>query len=209
MKHFLMTILLALLAVSAVAQSQSRVFIEDFELSPDSSIVVPVILANVERTRGVQFYITLPEGLMMEDFQLTKYSLDYRMTLSCPYSQKNGCYMVFIYPSTGSMFPPDTVAVMTFEFKASPTFEGGIMPIWKCRGSTVNNSTIIYQNDTTLVTVPTSSLIGIPMDNQPLKDQFFNLMGQPIDSPVSAPVAIQVTTLPNGERSTRKVAISY
>lgn len=204
-----MTILAVLVAVSAVAQSPSRVYIEDFEIAPDSSIVVPVILANVERTRGVQFYITLPEGLSMIDRELTDYSLEYKMTLSSPYSEKNKCYMVFIYPSAGNMFPPDTMAVMTIEFQASSTFRGGLMPLWKCRGSTLNNTSIVYQNDTTIVTVPTASLIGVPIDQQPTEDQYFNLMGQPIDSPQCAPVAIQVITAPNGQRSCRKVAVTH
>ena len=204
-----MTRLLALVALSSVAQSETRIYIEDFEICPDSSVVVPVILANVERTRGFQFYITLPEGLTKVREELTEYSLENKMTLSCPYSEKNNCYMVFIYPSAGNMFPPDTMEVMTFTFKAESTFRGGIIRLWKCRGSTRNNTTIIYQDDTTTVTVPTASLIGIPVDKKPGKDEFFNLMGQPIDSPVSAPIAIQVTTLPNGQRSSRKVAVTH
>ncbi len=196
------------MAFSADAQSQTRVYIEDFEICPDSSVVVPVILANVERTRGLQFYLTLPEGLTKVREELTEYSLDNKMTLSCPYSEKNACHMVFIYPSNGNMYPPDTMEVMTFTFKAESTFKGGFIRLWKCRGSTRNNTTIIYQDDTTTVTVPSASLIGVPMDKKPSKDEFFNLMGQPIESPVSAPIAIQVTTLPNGQRSSRKVAVT-
>ena len=202
-----MTILVASMAIGAVAQSKSRVYIEDFEITPDSSIVVPVMLANVENTRGVQYYITLPEGLSLEGEELTDYSLGFDMLFSCTYSKKNNCYMVFIYPSSSVMFPPDTMAVMMLEFHASPTFKGGIMPVWKCRGSTIENKTIVYEGDTTIVTVPTASLIGIPVDQQPTEDQYFNLMGLPISSPECAPVAIQVMTAPNGQRSSRKVAM--
>lgn len=209
MKHILMTILVLLVAANAVSQSRSRVYIEDFEITPDSSIVVPVILANVEPTRGVQYYVTLPEGLSLVDEQLTDYSLEYDMAVSCTYSNKNSCYMIFVYPPTTILFPPDTMAVMTLEFKAAPDFKGGLLPVWKCRGATADNRSIVYQNDTTIVTVPTASLIGIPMDQKSDDDQYFNLMGQPIDSPDCAPVAIQVITTPNGQRSSRKVSVAH
>jgi hypothetical protein len=62
--------------------------------------------------------------------------------------------------------------------------------------------------DTTMVTVPTASLIGIPYD-MPVQDQYFNLLGQPVSSPDSVPVAIQVTTGPNGERTSRKEAVGH
>ena len=209
MKHFLIIILVALMAVGAKAQSASRIYIEDFEITPDSTIIVPVIMANVENTRGFQYYITLPEGLELEDQQLTDYSNQYKMTLSCRYSTTSSCYMIFVYPMTSILFPPDTMEVMTLEFYASPDFKGGLMPVWKCRGATADNTAIIYQGDTTMVSVPSASLIGIPMDQQPVKDQFFNLMGQPIDSPECAPVAIEVMTVPNGQRSSRKVAVTH
>lgn len=209
MKHFLMTILATLLSVNAVAQSLSRIYIEDFEIFPDSSVTVPVMLANVERTRGLQFYLTLPEGLQLGQSELTQYSIDSKMILTCRYSEKNACYMIFIYPSVSNMYPPDTLAVMNMEFQASSDFKGGDMLVWKCRGSTANNRAIVYQDDTTTVTVPTASLIGIPMDKQQLREQYFNLQGQPIDSPLVTTVAIQVTTLPNGQRYSRKVAVAH
>ena len=65
------------------------------------------------------------------------------------------------------------------------------------------------EGDTTTVTVPQASLIGIPVDGQPVKDQYFNLMGQPITSPDVVPVAIQVTTLADGGHTSRKVAAGH
>jgi hypothetical protein len=93
--------------------------------------------------------------------------------------------------------------------KAAPDFKGGLLPVWKCRGATIDNRGIVYQNDTAIVTVPTASLIGVPMDQKSDDDKFFNLMGQPIDSPECAPVAIQVITAPNGQRSSRKVTVVH
>lgn len=209
MKHYLLTLLAALMAMSAIAQSNSRIYIEDFEIVPDSSIVVPLILANVEESRGVQFYLTLPQGLSLGELQLTDYSLEYNMKFSCNYSKKNDCYMTFVYPAQAVCYPPDTTAIMTIEFTASPEFRGGDIKVWKCRGSTIDTKSIVYQDDTTTVTVPTASLIGVPVDQQPAEEHFFNLMGQPISSPDTVPVAIQVITAPDGQRTSRKVAVTH
>ena len=42
-----------------------------------------------------------------------------------------------------------------------------------------------------------------------VKDQYFNLLGQPITSPGVVPVAILVTTLANGGYTSRKVAVVH
>ena len=58
MRHFVTTLLAVCVAVCAMAQA-NRVYIEDFEICPDSVVTVPVMLANVDETRGVQFPGTL------------------------------------------------------------------------------------------------------------------------------------------------------
>jgi hypothetical protein len=98
------------------------------------------------------------------------------------------------------------MAVLMIEFKAKSDFAGGEIVLWKCRGSTMENTTIIIGNDTTMVTLPSSSLIGIPIDKCPDGDQYFNLLGQPIPSADSVPVAVRVTTRPDGTIDSRKVA---
>ena len=65
----------------------------------------------------------------------------------------------------------------------------------------------MFDNDTTIVTVPKASIMEINEDGLPASEQYFNLNGQPIVSPDSVPVAIQVTTRPDGRRSSRKVAV--
>ena len=204
-----MTLMAVLVAVSAMAQSRNRIYIEDFEIDLDSTLVVPVMLANQDESRGLQFNITLPDGLRMIDRETTDYAQRYNMSLSCNYSQNTGSYLVIMYPTPPTCFPPDTMAVMTITFKALPNFKGGLMPVWKCRGSTMDNETIFMDNDTTKVTVPSSSLIGVPTDTKPVWDQYFNMMGMPIDSPDSVPVAIHVTTAADGRCVSRKVAVSH
>lgn len=208
MRQYLLTIVAVMAALSALAQG-NRIYIEDFEIDADSTKVVPVVLANCDSTRGLQFDLTLPVGLRLEDLSMTSYAMQYDMSLTINYVDVDSAYLVFMYPSSRVCFPPDTKVVMKFEFTASSDFKGGDLLIWKCRGSTMENKTIYMEGSTTRVTVPSSTLIGIPVDQQPTDDQYFNLMGVPISSPDAAPVAIQVTTGANGERYSRKIAKAY
>lgn len=201
---------LALLATIGVAAQTNRIYIEDFEIEPGTTDSVPVMFSSVDPSRGLQFNISLPKGLSYKGAEVSEYAASFGMSGSCNYSSKDSCYSAFIYPAGRICFPADTTAaVMYIWLKASNEFKGGTIITWKCRGSTIDNATIYMDGDTTTVTVPQASLIGIPVDSQPVKDQYFNLMGQPITSPDNVPVAIQVTTLADGERTSRKVAVCH
>ena len=204
MRRYMMVMMAALFTLAAVAQQRNRIYIENFEIYPDSSLTVPVMLANMDSTRGIQFNITLPSGLRISECNLTPYADEYDMNL---FQQSNaGVLTIGMYPFSRVCLPPDTVAVMTIDFKAMADFKGGELFLWKCRGSTMENMSIIIGDDTTTVTVPSSSLIGIPIDQKTNDELYFNLLGQPIPSPDSVPVAVQVTTRPDGTISSRKVA---
>ena len=204
MKRYMMTMLAMVLTLAAIAQ-KNKIYIEDFEIYPDSNLTVLVMLANVDSTRGIQFNMTLPNGLKMNECELTDYAADdYNMQLFS--MNRAGVWTLGMYPLARTAFPPDTKAVMTIDFKATADFMGGEIFLWQCRGSTMDNITINIDDDTTAVAVPSSALIGIPMDNATDKDLYFNLMGQPIAAPDQAPIAVQVRTLANREQNTRKIA---
>ena len=204
MRRYMMVMMAALLSLVAVAQQRNRIYIENFEIYPDSSLTVPVMLANVDSTRGIQFNITLPSGLRISECEVTPYAKEYDMHL---FENNNGGVLTIgMYPFSRECFPPDTMAVMTINFEAMTDFKGGEIFLWKCRGSTMENTTIFIGDDTTTVTVPSSSLIGIPIDQKTDDDLYFNLLGQPIPSADSVPVAVQVSTRPDGTISSRKVA---
>ena len=205
MKNSLLSILLVLLALPCVAQS-NRIYMDDFEIMPDSTVVMPVILANESPSRGLQFDVTLPEGLTKTQHVLTDHSREYDMNLSCQRIGENK-YQVMIYPSSRICYPVDTTAVMTFTFKAKPDFKGGDILFINCMGSTIDNKVFPVQGDTIHVTVPASSLIGIPIDQQPTRDRYYNLQGQPISTPAGVPVAICVTTRSDGKTVSRKLAV--
>ena len=162
------------------------------------------MLANMDSTRGIQFNITLPSGLRISECELTAYAKEYDMHI---FENNNGGVLTIgMYPFSRVCFPPDTMAVMTINFEAMTDFKGGEIFLWKCRGSTMENTTIFIGDDTTTVTVPSSSLIGIPIDQKTDDELYFNLLGQPIPSADSVPVAVQVSTRPDGTISSRKVA---
>ena len=204
MRRFMRSLLAVVFALTAVAQ-RNRIYIEDFEIYPDSTVTVPVMLANMDSTRGIQFNLTLPYGLRLMNCELTEYA-DNECDMNMFQSNNAGVYTIGMYPFSRLCFPPDIKAVLMIDFKVKTDFEGGEIFLWKCRGSTLENTSIIIGDDTTTVTLPSSSHIGIPVDNHKGDDQYFNLLGQPIPSPDSVPVAVHVTTKPDGTIDSRKVA---
>lgn len=209
MRHFLLLMIAASWALMASAQT-NRIYIEDFEIEPGTTDTVQAIFASVDASRGLQFNVSLSAGLDIVDSWLTDYSKQLSMVGSCNYSSKNDCYLMFIYPADFVCYAADTVAaVMNIIIEADPDFTGGTIITWKCRGSTIDNDAIAMEGDTTIVSLPTASIIAIPADQHFTNDQYFNMMGQPIEDPASAPVAIQVTTRASGERTTRKVAVGH
>ena len=178
MRHPLLLIMAMLMSLVATAQT-NRIFIEDFEIEPGATDSVPVLLSNVDPSRGLQFNISLPEGLNYMGAEVSEYASGYKMSVSCNYNQKNSCYSAFIYPPGPICFPADTTAVVMYIWlMAKDDFKGGPIITWKCRGSALDNNTIIMDGDTTVVTVPQASLIGIPVENRQAQDQYFNLTGQ-------------------------------
>ncbi len=172
-RYIVMTFLLAFAALCAVAQG-NRVYIDDFEIYPDSTVTVPVVLANVEQSRGLQFHMSLPEGLTVKKYELTDHSLDCDMKIIMSSDDAHKNYKVLLYSLTCSFFPCDTAAIMMIRFKADPGFKGGSIVLRKVNGSTMENKMLHMPDNATIVTVPEAELIGIPIDSKTSKDGFFN-----------------------------------
>lgn len=156
MKHFMMTMMAALVAVCAVAQA-GHVYIEDFEIAPGETMEVAVLLTNAVETRGVQFNMTLPDGLLLEDYELTKRAMSRKMK---PFAADRGDYWAMgMYPVEAVCFEPqEKLAVMTLYLTADPDFKGGDILLWKQRGSTMDCNTIILDDSAaTVKAAPTSA----------------------------------------------------
>ena len=150
MKHLMITLLAAIATVAAMAQSSGRIFIEDFSIAPDSTVTVPVMLTNAEPTQGIQFKMSLPQGLMLEEMELTKYSRRQKMDVAK--SHKNGTWIVTVYSMSLNAYPPDTAAVLMLTLTAEPEFEGGEIAIWSSKGSSEEFTTINYDDSAATVT---------------------------------------------------------
>ena len=196
----------ASLAVMAALAQGGHIYIDDFEIIPDSTLTVPVILANTDSTRGVQFYMTLPDGLALDECAPSAYSRSYEMTTTTRWTDEEGFYLVMLFPSARICLPPDTAEVILLTFLAQSDFKGGDINLWNCKGSTIDNKVIPMDGDTVAVSVPASSLIGIPVEQHPVKDQFFNLQGAPVPSPDSSSVVIKVSTWSDGRQTAQKMS---
>lgn len=202
-----MAVLAVLVAIPVSGQANS-LYMDDFELEPDSIITVPLVLANESPSRGLQFTLTLPQDIYLEESVVTSYSQGYRMSISNNVLGDNS-FLIFVYPSIRICYPPDTAEIVKFTFSAAPSFKGGQIFITECVGSTIENQSFPMEGDTVNVAVSPASLIGVPVNQQPVEDQYFNLLGLPISSADEVPVAIRVTTTADGRRDSRKVSICH
>ena len=186
---------------------QNRIYIEDFEIAPEATLTVPVMLSNVDETRGIQFNLTVPQGLKIVSRELSDYAAQERFNMNFSVNKVNdSTWTMIIYPSGRICFPPDEQAMVLVGFKAKAEFKGGDLLLWKCRGSTIDNVTIYINDDTAHVSVPQSSVISVPNDHFTVSEVYYNIMGQPISSHDTVPVAIRVATMSDGTRMIRKEA---
>jgi len=168
MKHFLTMIIVALAALTATGQG-NRLLMEDFTIEPDSTVTMPLILANTDSTRGLQFNMTPPQGLTIDNVKASRYSKKKGWSVS--HYDQDGTTVVVIYKLGHITFPPDSMPVAVVEFVADSGFQGGELRIWKGRGATMDNASINIDGDTVSVTVPAASSINL----EPAKEQYFNL----------------------------------
>ena len=156
MKHFMLTMMATVVAVCAMAQA-NYVYIEDFEIAPGETLEVPLLLTNADETRGVQFNITLPDGLQLEDYELTKYARSRKMNTFG--NDKGNYWCLGMYPSQSVCFEPqEKAAIMTLYLTAGNDFKGGEILLWKQRGSTMDSKAIKFDDHTTTVKAVVSAV---------------------------------------------------
>ncbi len=166
--------MLAMCSLALTCQGQvNRMYIEDFEIEPDSTVTVPLMLANESESRGLQYSLELPEGLELEEYELSRHSKRYGMHLTC---RKVGerTYGAFVYPMELVCYPAATSPIVMLTFTAGHDFKGGQILLRNGRGSTMDNQTFVIDCGTATVTVPAAALVGIPTDQKAGEDQFFH-----------------------------------
>lgn len=167
MRRGLMICLAVCATLCAVAQ-RNRIYVENFEVAPGSSVVVPVMLANQDTTRGAQFNVTLPPGLRFEEMNLTKYAE--RLKFVYNKTLKDGVCNVMIYQVGQACFVPGDTAIAEITLHADDTFVGGGITLWKCRGATMDNKSIIMDGVTAVSSVPMKAQGGSFLDAAPADD---------------------------------------
>ena len=172
MKHYIMLLLALLVALNAMGQ-RNKVFIADFEVSPDSTVTVPVILANQDTTYGVQFNVYPPDGLKVKSVKTTPYSD--KLGMDATSSKREGARVVLLYSMSMKSYPPDSAAVAEVTFRATPQFRGGNVVIKRVYGSRSDNSSLTMDGCTTHVTLPDSVLFGLPEEDSKEGSSFFTL----------------------------------
>lgn len=148
----------------AVAQG-NRICVGDVEVARGATVTVPVVLANQDTTRGVQFKVMLPQGLRCEEWNLAPRTQ--RLGFILNNVLKNGAHSVMIYQVGRGAIPPGDEAIAIMTLKADDTFNGGEITVMKCRGSTMDNKSMEMDGSTSTVTVPTGNFF---FDSAPLPD---------------------------------------
>ena len=169
----MMTLMLMCAALSVEAQG-NRIYMEEFEISPDSTLTVSLMLANVDETRGLQFNMVLPHGLEVVDQDLTDECYDLGMKLSMRHIAEKSTYIVVIHSMDKACFPARNAAVMTFTLKAAKDFKGGKIILSHVRGSTIDNKSIILPDKKVTVTKRPDTLMKLDDDKRTVEDQLFN-----------------------------------
>ena len=138
-------------ALCAVAQ-RNRIYVDAFEIARGDTVSVPVILANQDTTRGVQFKVTLPQGLTCQEWNLAPRTE--RLGFILNNTIKNGAHSVMIYQVGRASIPPGDEAIAIMTLQADDNFGGGEITVWKCRGSTMENKSMEMDGNKSTVTVP-------------------------------------------------------
>ena len=182
MKCYIM-LLLALLVSLGAAGQRNHVYIEDFEVSPDSTVTVPVILVNQDSTYGFQFNLKCPPGLKVKTIKKTAYTDGLDMNLTS--SKNDDSRVVLLYSMEMKAFPPDSVEVLNVTFRAESGFRGGDILIWRCFGSKCDTQALTLDGGTTHVARPAGALFGLPEDASPAGNGYFDTQGQPDRKPAN------------------------
>ena len=167
MKRYLAICLAVCAALFAAAQN-SRVYMDDFEVAPGSSVTVPIILANQDTTRGVQFSVSLPQGLQCAELNLSQFAERKKFLLN--YNVKGNTCKVMVFQVGIANFTPGEITVADITLEADDSFKGGNITFKKCRGSTMDNKSILMDGSTAVVTVPKEGQGGFFLDAAPADD---------------------------------------
>ena len=164
-------IALAVLPLTAVAQSQTKLTVDDFTIKAGETKTLTVNLENPDMTVTlVQFDLELSEGL-----SVAKDGDDYLMDLarttykkhSLDYNPENG--RILLSSSSNKTLSGTSGAIITIDITATPTFETGTITLKNIEIVSPDNTAenpVFSKPDNVVITIGTSGITSMTMNNE-------------------------------------------
>ena len=156
-------IALAVLPLTAVAQSQTKLTVDDFTIKAGETKTLTL----------VQFDLELSEGLSVDKYEDEEYLMDIvtsRTTLkkhSLDYNDKNG--RILLSSSSNKTLSGTSGAIITIDITAAPTFETGTITLKNIEIVSPDNTAenpVFSKPDNVVITIGTSGITSMTMNNE-------------------------------------------
>lgn len=167
-------IALAVLPLTAVAQSQTKLTVDDFTIKAGETKTLTVNLENPDMTVTlVQFDLELSEGLSVAKDEDEEYLMDIvtsRTTLkkhSLDYNDKNG--RILLSSSSNKTLSGTSGAIITIDITAAPTFETGTITLKNIEIVSPDNTAenpVFSKPDNVVINIGTSGITSMTMNNE-------------------------------------------
>lgn len=165
-------IALAVLPLTAAAQSQTKLTVDDFTINANETQTLTVNLENPDMTVTlVQFDLELPEGLSIPKDEDDEYLIDMTSRASkkhtLDYNDKNG--RVLLSSSSNKTLSGQSGAIITIELTAAATFETGTITLKNIEIVSPDNTAenpVFSKPDNVVINIETSGITGVTMSNE-------------------------------------------
>ena len=165
-------ITLAVLPLTAAAQSQTKLTVDDFTINANETQTLTVNLENPDMTVTlVQFDLELPEGLSIPKDEDDEYLIDMTSRASkkhtLDYNDKNG--RVLLSSSSNKTLSGTSGAIITIDITAAATFETGTITLKNIEIVSPDNTAanpVFSKPDNVVINIDTSGIMGVTMSNE-------------------------------------------
>ena len=165
-------ITLAVLPLTAAAQSQTKLTVDDFTINANETQTLTVNLENPDMTVTlVQFDLELPEGLSIPKDEDDEYLIDMTSRASkkhtLDYNDKNG--RVLLSSSSNKTLSGTSGAIITIDITAAATFETGTITLKNIEIVSPDNTAanpVFSKPDNVVINIDTSGIAGVTMSNE-------------------------------------------
>ena len=165
-------IALAVLPLSAIAQSQTKLTVDDFTIKAGETKTLTVNLENPDRTVTlVQFDLELPEGLSIPKDEDDEYLIEMTSRASkkhtLDYNSKNG--RVLLSSSSNKTLSGTSGPIITIDLTAAATFETGTITLKNIEIVSPDNTAanpVFSKPDNVVINIETSGISGVTMSNE-------------------------------------------